>query len=489
MNGTGTLSSLTGSATLQTAGGGAAFNCADLLECPSFTDLQTEIAAASLAVSGLETSVANLETEVAGKFDIPTGTASDYLNGAGTPTPFPAYVNSKAVFREVRNETGATLTKGTVVYISGASGNKATVSKAIATSDATSAQTFGVIYSDLPTNQNGVALVFGEIAGLNTSAYAEGTQLYLSATTAGDYTSVKQYAPNHLVYIGVVTRQHANQGSIEIKIQNGYELDELHDVQAQNPADRNGLFFELSSNQWKARAIASADVPNLDAAKITSGTFDAARIPTLDASKTGTGTFDAARIPSLDSSKITSGSFDTARIPNLDSSKITTGTFATARIPKAILPALIYTGAALAGNPGNNIETVIQTLSIPAGSLSAGDIIRIGFLYSFTGNAGTKTPRIRIGSNTIVGNAIFGTSALAASITNIQAEVLAVVTSATNLRIWQAANNTGFGASTVALTNNTVDLNQAIPFSFNILKATGTDTAILEFVFIEILKQ
>lgn len=436
MNGTGSLSSLTGSATLQTAGGGgAAFNCADLLDCPSFTDLQTEIAAASLAISGLETSVANLETEVAGKFDIPTGTTSDYLDGAGTPTPFPAYVNSKAVFREVRNETGATLTKGTVVYISGASGNKATVSKAIANADATSAQTFGVIYSDLPNNQNGDALVFGEIAGLNTSAYAEGTQLYLSATTAGDYTSVKQYAPNHLVYIGVVTRQHANQGSIEIKIQNGYELDELHDVQAQNPADRNGLFFELSSNQWKARAIAAADVPNLDAGKITSGTF------------------------------------------------------ATARIPKATLPALIYTGAALAGNPGNAIETVIQTLSIPAGSLSVGDIVKIGFMYSFSGNAGTKTPRIKIGSNTISGNMIWGTASQGASVTNINAEVFAVVTSTTNLRFWQSPNVTGFGSSTVALSNNTVDLNQAIPFSFNILKATGTDTAILEFVFIEILKQ
>jgi len=436
MNGTGTLSSLTGSATLQTAGGaGSAFNCADLLECPSFTDLQTEIAAASLAISGLETSVANLETEVAGKFDIPTGTASDYLDGAGTPTPFPAYVNSKAVFREVRNQTGATLTKGTVVYISGASGNKATVSKAIANSDATSAQTFGVIYSDLPNNQNGVALVFGEIMDLNTSAYPEGTQLYLSATTAGDYTSVKQYAPNHLVYIGVVTRQHANQGSIEIKIQNGYELDELHDVQAQNPADRNGLFFELSSNQWKARAIASDDVPNLDAGKITSGTF------------------------------------------------------ATARIPKAILPALIYTGAALAGNPGNAIETVIQTLSIPAGSLSAGDIIRIGFFYSFPGNSNTKTPRIRIGSNTIVGNLIYSPASMSASVSLAAGEVLAIVTSTTNIRFIPSATVSGLGTGTGILSNNTVDINQAIPFSFNILKTIGADVAILEAVFIEILKQ
>lgn len=80
------------------------------------------------------------------------------------------------------------------------------------------------------------------------------------------------------------------------------------------------------------RALVSADIPNLDAAKITTGTLNAARIPNLDASKITTGTLDAARIPSLDASKVTTGTFDAARIPNLDTSKVTTGTFNNARI-------------------------------------------------------------------------------------------------------------------------------------------------------------
>jgi len=79
--------------------------------------------------------------------------------------------------------------------------------------------------------------------------------------------------------------------------------------------------------------LTSADIPSLDASKITTGTFDAARIPSLDASKITTGTFDAALIPNLDASKITSGTFDSALIPSLDASKITTGTFDAARIP------------------------------------------------------------------------------------------------------------------------------------------------------------
>ena len=155
----------------------------------------------------------------------------------------------------VRNQTGATLTKGTVVYISGATGNKALVSKAIATSDATSAQTYGVITTDLANNANGYVTIVGALTNLNTSAFSEGVQLYLSSTTAGAYTATKQYAPAHLVYVGVVTRSHPTQGSIEVKIQNGYEMDELHNVSAQTPSNGNVLIWNNSTQLWESAGI------------------------------------------------------------------------------------------------------------------------------------------------------------------------------------------------------------------------------------------
>ena len=157
----------------------------------------------------------------------------------------------------VRNQTGATLTKGTVVYISGATGNKALVSKAIATSDATSAQTYGVITTDLANNANGYVTIIGALTNLNTSAFTEGVQLYLSSTTAGAYTATKQYAPNHLVYVGVVTRSHPTQGSIEVKIQNGYEMDELHNVSAQTPSNGNVLIWNNSTQLWESAGISA----------------------------------------------------------------------------------------------------------------------------------------------------------------------------------------------------------------------------------------
>jgi predicted heme/steroid binding protein len=204
-------------------------------------------------------SVANSPVTSSGTLAVTaTGDTTQYIAGDGSLVAFPITGQAGTLVREVRNNTGATLTKGTVVYINGALGNKPTVAKALATSDATSAQTFGLIQADIPNNSNGYLVAFGDLDGLDTSAFTEGVQLYLSATTAGGYTITKQYAPNHLVYIGVVTRSHPTQGRIEVRIQNGYELDEIHDVSAQTPSNNDGLFYNSTNSLWENKSIATA---------------------------------------------------------------------------------------------------------------------------------------------------------------------------------------------------------------------------------------
>ena len=114
------------------------------------------------------------------------------------------------------------------------------------------------------------------------------------------------------------------------------------------PVTSNGTFTATLASQtqntvWAApdassgsptfRALVAADVPGLDAGKITTGTFGAAQIPALDAAKINTGTFTAAQIPVLDAGKITTGTFATAQIPFLDAGKVNTGTFAPTQIP------------------------------------------------------------------------------------------------------------------------------------------------------------
>jgi len=186
------------------------------------------------------------------------GTGAQYIKGDGTLATFPTTIDqAKNLITEVYNSTGATLTKGTVVYINGGQGNLPTVTKALASGDSTSAQTYGIVQADITNNNNGFVVVAGRLADIDTSAFSVGTQLYLSSTTAGAYTSTKQYAPAHLVYIGIIVRSHPTQGIIEVKIQNGYELDELHNVAAQTPTNNDGLFWESATSLWKNKSIAT----------------------------------------------------------------------------------------------------------------------------------------------------------------------------------------------------------------------------------------
>ena len=159
------------------------------------------------------------------------------------------------VLCQVRNTTGATLTKGTVVYISGATGQIPTVSKALATSDATSAQTLGMMTANLANNSNGYVTVIGLITNIDTSAFTDGEQLYLSGTTAGAYTATKPYAPIHLVYVGVVEHAHPTQGKIFVKVQNGYELDELHNVSAQTPSNGQTIVYNSTTSLWEQNTV------------------------------------------------------------------------------------------------------------------------------------------------------------------------------------------------------------------------------------------
>ena len=179
------------------------------------------------------------------------GSPTQYVAGDGSLVTFPTIVTqAQNLVAEVYNNTGATLTKGTIVYINGGHGNLPTVTKAIATSDPTSAQTFGFINVDLTNNNNGYVTIIGRLENMDTQAFANGTQLYLSGVTAGTYTSTKPQAPIHLVYVAIVVRSHPTQGVLEVKIQNGVEIDEIHDVQITSLANNNILQYSSADSLW-----------------------------------------------------------------------------------------------------------------------------------------------------------------------------------------------------------------------------------------------
>ena len=158
-------------------------------------------------------------------------------------------VIGQQLHQRVNNRTGSALAKGDVVYLSGSQGNRITVAKALATSDPTSANTFGIVAESIADNASGYVITEGLITGLNTSALTQDSAVYLSGTTAGALTSTKPQAPIHGVYIGVCVKSNAGSGEIFVKIRNGQELDELHDVQITSPVDKASLYY--SGGLWR----------------------------------------------------------------------------------------------------------------------------------------------------------------------------------------------------------------------------------------------
>ena len=160
-------------------------------------------------------------------------------------------VIGQQLHQRVNNRTGAILNKGDVVYLSGSQGNRITVAKAIATSDPTSANTFGIVAEQILNNASGYIITEGLITNINTSALTQDSAVYLSGTTAGVLTSTKPQAPIHGVYIGVCVKSNAGSGELFCKIRNGQELDELHDVQITNPTNNASLYFKSSEGLWR----------------------------------------------------------------------------------------------------------------------------------------------------------------------------------------------------------------------------------------------
>jgi hypothetical protein len=208
-----------------------------------------------------QTSVSSslLKTDSNGKL-VAAVAGTDYQ----TPT---ALASADRMVTVGRNATGATLYKGTIVYISGSTGNRPNFVKAQANVEATSAGTFGVVYADIPNNSDGNVVNIGVIDTLDTRSIAtnpfttdtlaDGDTIYLSPTTAGYVTNVKPSAPNHLVYVGKVTRTSPTNGTIVYRIQNGYELDEIHNVAISSVANNQGIFWESATSLWKNKTIAT----------------------------------------------------------------------------------------------------------------------------------------------------------------------------------------------------------------------------------------
>ena len=155
------------------------------------------------------------------------------------------------------------------VRITGAQGQRLKVDLALATTDALSAETIGLVTETIANNQQGFITTSGLVREINTTGslqgetWADGDILYLSGVTAGQITNVKPTAPIHLIVIGYVVHSHITQGTIYVKVDNGYELNELHNVLLTSSADKDILAYENSTSLWKNKSASTLGIAEL----------------------------------------------------------------------------------------------------------------------------------------------------------------------------------------------------------------------------------
>lgn len=193
---------------------------------------------------------------------------------------------SQLITATVVNKTGVNLLASNyqVVKVSTAQGQRLAVDFAQANNDNNSADTIGLVKENITNNLSGDITILGQIIEINTTGslqgetWVDGDVLYLSPTTAGKATNIKPTGlTGHIVVLGYVEYAHAIHGKIYVKVANGFELDELHNVYI-NPstiANNDVLTYESSSSLWKNKQsnylqIVSKDIT--DSAALTGTT-------------------------------------------------------------------------------------------------------------------------------------------------------------------------------------------------------------------------
>lgn len=230
---------------------------------------RTILTAADAAAQRTALGLGTVATQNANNVTLTGGT----LQGVGVVTGSYTSNANEAILRSCRKASAGTITKGQVVYIVGSTGVHLTVELSDADTESTSSKTFGIAAENITNSTEGYVMVEGLLTGLSnlpSTSFADGDALWLSSTTGG-WQNTPPANPAHGVYLGrVIKASNGSNAQAYIRIQNGYELNELHDVVIASPLDTHSLFYETSSGLWKNRRPALSDISQSSA---TTGQF------------------------------------------------------------------------------------------------------------------------------------------------------------------------------------------------------------------------
>lgn len=152
----------------------------------------------------------------------------------------------------VKNQSGSAIDKGVAVMAVGTLGSsgRILINKASATGDTPARFFLGVTAENIDNGEDGKVIEFGKIGGLDTSAYADGTVLWLDPAVNGGFTATEPTAPNLKIATAFVVHQHATQGVIMVRANQGHKLEDAHDVNITNPVMGDILRWNSDLGYW-----------------------------------------------------------------------------------------------------------------------------------------------------------------------------------------------------------------------------------------------
>jgi len=179
-------------------------------------------------------------------------TASYALNALSASYAATSTVSERTTQTDILviNQTGFTIEKGMVVRITG-SNNSSDIPRITTASyetDRVSANTLGIATQQITNGSEGFIITEGILLSIDTNAYTSGQLLYLGAN--GTITGSAPQAPLHTVRLGQVIRQQSNQGSMHVRVDNGYEIGELHDIIDNTTTSSYGDILFKSGSVW-----------------------------------------------------------------------------------------------------------------------------------------------------------------------------------------------------------------------------------------------
>jgi hypothetical protein len=189
----------------------------------------------------------------------------------------------------VKNQTGSTITKGSLVYANGTVGasGRITVAKFIANGSIDAKYLLGITAHDLSNGEDGYVISFGKIRQVNTDTFAAGAILYPSPTVAGVWTDIEPIAPNIDMPIGFCINSHVNNGTIAIRVASGYKLSELHDVSITSPVENSSLYYKGGLWRDTTAALLTSDTASMLTNYLRTGTAASTYLPLTGGTLTG----------------------------------------------------------------------------------------------------------------------------------------------------------------------------------------------------------